>query len=261
MLFVKRPLGQFLILGGGIVMLILSIGCEARYGATSRVTYDLIAGLVIAVIGGLHVRPGISGGLGVAAEIDRCPSAGRVSGRRAMAARSTATASTARRGHRDSGELLTADPVRTHPGMHANASQPITSMGSPRLRRWRRSAAQTQIKTRHTRGATMCCSSTGTIWAAISGCTVTPTCRARGWTSWPPRASCSPAPMPPRRCARRHGDRCSPAAIRRATAWSDWPTTAGSTARVFARCRRSSPNPVGIRLFSGCNTKRHTLRG
>jgi hypothetical protein len=57
MLFVKRPMGQFLILGGGIVMLILSIGCEARYGATSRVTYDLIAGLVIAVIGGLMFVP------------------------------------------------------------------------------------------------------------------------------------------------------------------------------------------------------------
>ena len=57
MLFVKRPMGQFLILGGGIVMLILSIGCEARYGATSRVTYDLIAGLVIAAIGGLMFVP------------------------------------------------------------------------------------------------------------------------------------------------------------------------------------------------------------
>jgi hypothetical protein len=57
MLFVKRPMGQFLILGGGIVMLILSIGCEARYGATSRVTYDLIVGLVIAVIGGLMFVP------------------------------------------------------------------------------------------------------------------------------------------------------------------------------------------------------------
>jgi hypothetical protein len=57
MLFVKWPIGQFLILGGGIVMLMLSIGCEARYGATSRVTYDLIAGLVIAVIGGLMFVP------------------------------------------------------------------------------------------------------------------------------------------------------------------------------------------------------------
>jgi hypothetical protein len=57
MLFLRRPLGQFLILGGGIVMLVLSIGVEARYGATSRVTYDLIAGLVIAVAGGLMFIP------------------------------------------------------------------------------------------------------------------------------------------------------------------------------------------------------------
>ncbi len=56
-LFLKSPLGQFLILGGGIVMLVLSIGLEARYGATSRVTYDLIAGLIIAVAGGLMFIP------------------------------------------------------------------------------------------------------------------------------------------------------------------------------------------------------------
>jgi hypothetical protein len=65
MLFVKRPMGQFLIFGGGIVMLILSIGCEARYGATSRVTYDLIAGLVIAVIGGLMFVPALRVVLGL----------------------------------------------------------------------------------------------------------------------------------------------------------------------------------------------------
>jgi len=53
MLFLKRLLGQFLILGGGIVMLVLAIGCEARYGTTGRVTYDLIAGLVVAVTAGL----------------------------------------------------------------------------------------------------------------------------------------------------------------------------------------------------------------
>lgn len=57
MLFVKRLMGQFLILGGGIVMLVLSIGCEARYGATSRLTYDLIAGVIVAVIGGLMFVP------------------------------------------------------------------------------------------------------------------------------------------------------------------------------------------------------------
>lgn len=57
MLFVRKPIGQFLILGGGIVMLIVSIGLEARFGTTSRVTYDLIAGLVIAVAGGLMFIP------------------------------------------------------------------------------------------------------------------------------------------------------------------------------------------------------------
>ena len=57
MLFLKRPLGQFLILGGGIVMLVVSIGLEARYGTTGRITYDLIAGLVVAAIGGLMFIP------------------------------------------------------------------------------------------------------------------------------------------------------------------------------------------------------------
>jgi hypothetical protein len=57
LLFLKRALGHFLILGGGIVMLVVAIGVEARYGATSRVTYDLIAGLVIAVLGGLMFVP------------------------------------------------------------------------------------------------------------------------------------------------------------------------------------------------------------
>ena len=57
MLFLRKQLGQFLILGGGIVMLVLSIGCEARYGATSRLTYDLIAGVVVTVIGGLMFVP------------------------------------------------------------------------------------------------------------------------------------------------------------------------------------------------------------
>ncbi|WP_343573954.1 hypothetical protein [Mycobacterium sp.] len=57
MLLVARHMGQFVILGGGIVMLVLSIGVEARYGATSRVTYDLITGLVITVTGGLMFVP------------------------------------------------------------------------------------------------------------------------------------------------------------------------------------------------------------
>jgi hypothetical protein len=57
MLFLKRQMGQFLLLGGGFVMLVLAIGCEARYGTTSRITYDLIAGLVIAVTAGLLFVP------------------------------------------------------------------------------------------------------------------------------------------------------------------------------------------------------------
>jgi hypothetical protein len=57
MLFRKKQMGQFLILAGGIVMLVLSIGCEARYGPTSRITYDLVAGFVIAAAGGLMLVP------------------------------------------------------------------------------------------------------------------------------------------------------------------------------------------------------------
>jgi hypothetical protein len=57
MLFLRRQMGQFLVLGGGIVMLMLSIGCEARYGATGRLTYDLIAGFMIAAVGGLLFIP------------------------------------------------------------------------------------------------------------------------------------------------------------------------------------------------------------
>jgi hypothetical protein len=76
MLFVRRSMGQFLILGGGIVMLILSIGCEARYGATGRVTYDLIAGLVIAVIGGLLFVPAFRVVLGLPPRLVDAPRPG-----------------------------------------------------------------------------------------------------------------------------------------------------------------------------------------
>lgn len=57
MLFLRKQPGQFLLLGGGIVMLVLAIGCEARYGATGRITYDLVAGFVIAAVGGLLLIP------------------------------------------------------------------------------------------------------------------------------------------------------------------------------------------------------------
>jgi hypothetical protein len=65
MLFLRRQMGQFLILGGGIVMLVLSIGCEARYGATGRLTYDLIAGFIIAAAGGLMLVPAFRMTLGL----------------------------------------------------------------------------------------------------------------------------------------------------------------------------------------------------
>lgn len=74
MLFLRRSLGQFLILGGGIVMLLLSIGAEARYGATGRVTYDLIAGLIIAVIGGLLFIPAFRVLLGLPPQLTAVPS-------------------------------------------------------------------------------------------------------------------------------------------------------------------------------------------
>jgi hypothetical protein len=57
MLFLKRQMGQFFLLGGGVVMLVLSIACEARYGTTGRLTYDLVAGFVIAAVGGLLLIP------------------------------------------------------------------------------------------------------------------------------------------------------------------------------------------------------------
>jgi hypothetical protein len=65
LLFVKKQLGQFFMLGGGIVMLVLAIGCEARYGPTGRVTYDLIAGFVIAAVGGLMLIPAFRVTLGM----------------------------------------------------------------------------------------------------------------------------------------------------------------------------------------------------
>ena len=57
LLLFKKYVGQFLILGGGVVMLLFAIATEAQYGATGRVTYDLIAGLFIAVVGGLLLVP------------------------------------------------------------------------------------------------------------------------------------------------------------------------------------------------------------
>jgi hypothetical protein len=63
LLFLNKQVGRFLILGGGLVMLACAIVCEARYSATGRITYDLIAGLLIAVAGGLTFVPAFRPGL------------------------------------------------------------------------------------------------------------------------------------------------------------------------------------------------------
>jgi hypothetical protein len=65
LLFLKKHVGRFLILGGGIVMLACAIICEARYSATGRITYDLIAGLFITVAGGLTFVPAFQTALGL----------------------------------------------------------------------------------------------------------------------------------------------------------------------------------------------------
>ncbi|MCV7236286.1 hypothetical protein [Mycobacterium branderi] len=65
--FLKKPVGHFLLLGGGAAMLLFAIICEAQYSATGRITYDLIAGLFIAVAGGLMFIPAVRMALGLPA--------------------------------------------------------------------------------------------------------------------------------------------------------------------------------------------------
>ncbi len=57
LLFRRSPAGQYLILGGGAAMLLFAIVAAAQYGATGRLVYDLIAGLVISIAGGLMSLP------------------------------------------------------------------------------------------------------------------------------------------------------------------------------------------------------------
>ena len=57
LLLLKKTVGQFLILGGGVVLLLFAIFFEAQYAAAGRITYDLIAGLFIATVGGLLFVP------------------------------------------------------------------------------------------------------------------------------------------------------------------------------------------------------------
>jgi|GEM_PF-1102954 hypothetical protein len=64
MLF-KKLFGQFLILGGGLMVLLFAIVCAVQYGGTGRITYDLIAGVVIASAGGLLLLPQIRQLLGL----------------------------------------------------------------------------------------------------------------------------------------------------------------------------------------------------
>lgn len=73
MLFARKPLGQFVVLGGGVVMLMLSIGVEARFGATGRLTYDLIAGLSIVVAGALMFVPAFRIALGLPPQLGAPP--------------------------------------------------------------------------------------------------------------------------------------------------------------------------------------------
>jgi hypothetical protein len=65
LLFLKKHAGRFLILGGGILMLACAIICEARYSSSGRITYDLVAGLLIAVAGGLMCVPAVRIALGL----------------------------------------------------------------------------------------------------------------------------------------------------------------------------------------------------
>jgi hypothetical protein len=53
LLFLRKQAGQYLVLGGGVVLLLFAVIFEAQYGAAGRITYDLIAGLFLAIAGGL----------------------------------------------------------------------------------------------------------------------------------------------------------------------------------------------------------------
>ncbi|HEY0804209.1 MAG TPA: hypothetical protein VGD84_04065, partial [Pseudonocardiaceae bacterium] len=53
MAFLKNQIGQYLIVGGGVVLLLFSIIFMAQYFGEGRLTYDLIAGIVVAGAGAL----------------------------------------------------------------------------------------------------------------------------------------------------------------------------------------------------------------
>jgi hypothetical protein len=71
LMLLKKQFGQFLILGGGLGMLLFAMICSAQYGGTGRVTYDLIAGILIAIAGGLLLVPQIRESLGLPTTVPR----------------------------------------------------------------------------------------------------------------------------------------------------------------------------------------------
>ena len=124
-------------------MLVLSIGCEARYGATGRITDDLIAGVIVSVIGGLMFVPAFRVLLGLPPKLTAGPGPA-VPGRRPMAIRSAAAAAIRPAGPATSAATVVSGcgrPAR-HAPPYTRHAQPITSTGPGKLRRWRRSATQ-----------------------------------------------------------------------------------------------------------------------
>jgi hypothetical protein len=57
LMFVKKYFGHWLVIGGGAVMLLFAIISEVQYGSAGRITYDLIAGLLITAAGGAMFAP------------------------------------------------------------------------------------------------------------------------------------------------------------------------------------------------------------
>lgn len=71
LMLLKKYFGQFLILGGGVTMALFAIICSAQFGGTGRITYDLIAGIFIAIAGGLLPVPQIRQMLGLPGNVRR----------------------------------------------------------------------------------------------------------------------------------------------------------------------------------------------
>ena len=140
MLFLKKQLGQFVILGGGLVMLVLSTSCEARYGATGRLTYDLVAGFVIAAAGGLMLIPAFRMTLAYRqarrAGLRPVDSRAAGNGRRTASRNHPSKARPARAAiRRRIGESLAASTSPVEGAVTATTPLPITSMDLGKLRR------------------------------------------------------------------------------------------------------------------------------